>query len=1034
MSGLANSAASDGNWYYYTDDKIDTSFTGLAQNKSGWFYVEKGKVNFSFTGFAQNGKNWFWVEKGYVDQEHAGLYNDSAHGWWYVYNSQVDFSACKFVQNDQGWFWVDHGQVDFKHTGLYHDSSHGWWYAKNSKIDMTASKFVQYGKDWFWVDKGQVDLKHAGLYHDSAHGWWYVYNSKIDMSACKFVQNDQGWWWVDHGQVDMKHTGLYHDDTHGWWSVVNSIATIKQVPSSTFGLNNISFKKDDNNETYYATWEFIGNGLDSYQVKWSYKTKNTAGRYIEGSSSTIDPDSKAVSSYAPPSDAIGIRFRLQPIAEAKTVNNVSVSCWTYEPYVKTIDFSNTVTKPTKADTPKVEVDSVNSIKATINSIAATKDVVTYVRFRLYRINRYFRGGSWEGDETSTCITYKDVKVPTDYVKDEKFYLSTKFDITKENEKYTWKITAAYINENSAGQRAIGEESDFSETVGIGTTTVYDVKCKALSSTSVQLTWGFYANSSPDNWEILYATKEEYMNESNNAKQTLTVPSDEALMGYTVTGLETGNTYYFMIRPIKNSIKGFWGQISSVILGKPPSMPTTWSSTTTAMVGDSITLYWVHNPKDNSAQTKAQVNIWYDQQLQTRNFLISNVSDDDELNKTNSYAITVPKCSTIKWQVRTAGATGEYGDWSVTRVISVYEPVTLNLDILDKNGGVLENITKYPFYISAKALPKSQHPLSYHVSIIAKEAYETTDVDGEKKYINAGEAVYSKYFDTTEDLLVEITPGVVTLTGKYSVECIVSMNSGLTKKETRFISVSKPELTYAIDMEIGLNTDDYSTYLKPYAQTRIEETNEIHNVSGLEFAVYRREYDGTFTKIASGLKSEQNIYVPDPHPSLDYARYRVVATDTGTGALNYADIPPYPIDCPYIIIQWNETWSSFIGESENAFTVPVSNGSMLKLPFNIDTTEENSPDVELVEYVGRRNPVSYYGTQMGETGSWNTVIDANDSETLYALRRLKKWMGNVYVREPSGIGYWANVKVSISRTHCEVTIPISLNITRVEGEM
>lgn len=241
MSGLANSAASDGNWYYYTDDKIDTSFTGLAQNKSGWFYVEKGKVNFSFTGFAQNGKNWFWVEKGYVDQEHAGLYNDSAHGWWYVHNSQVDFSACKFVQNDQGWFWVDHGQVDFKHTGLYHDSSHGWWYAKNSKIDMSASKFVQYGKDWFWVDKGQVDLKHAGLYHDSAHGWWYVYNSKIDMSACKFVQNDQGWWWVDHGQVDMKHTGLYHDDTHGWWSVVNSIATNANVKNLT--ANHAEFEK-----------------------------------------------------------------------------------------------------------------------------------------------------------------------------------------------------------------------------------------------------------------------------------------------------------------------------------------------------------------------------------------------------------------------------------------------------------------------------------------------------------------------------------------------------------------------------------------------------------------------------------------------------------------------------------------------------------------------------------------------------------------------------------------------------------------------
>ena len=60
------------------------------------------------------------------------------------------------------------------------------------------------------------------------------------------------------------------------------------------------------------------------------------------------------------------------------------------------------------------------------------------------------------------------------------------------------------------------------------------------------------------------------------------------------------------------------------------------------------------------------------------------------------------------------------------------------------------------------------------------------------------------------------------------------------------------------------------------------------------------------------------------------------------------------------------------------------------------------------------------------------IDKSDEETLYALRRLAKWMGDVYVREPSGSGYWANASVSISQKHCEVTIPVTLNITRVEG--
>ena len=60
------------------------------------------------------------------------------------------------------------------------------------------------------------------------------------------------------------------------------------------------------------------------------------------------------------------------------------------------------------------------------------------------------------------------------------------------------------------------------------------------------------------------------------------------------------------------------------------------------------------------------------------------------------------------------------------------------------------------------------------------------------------------------------------------------------------------------------------------------------------------------------------------------------------------------------------------------------------------------------------------------------IPKSDKETLYALRRLSIWMGDVYVREPSGSGYWANISVSFSQTHCQLTIPVQIEITRVEG--
>lgn len=204
------------------------------------------------------------------------------------------------------------------------------------------------------------------------------------------------------------------------------------------------------------------------------------------------------------------------------------------------------------------------------------------------------------------------------------------------------------------------------------------------------------------------------------------------------------------------------------------------------------------------------------------------------------------------------------------------------------------------------------------------------------------------------------------------------------------------------------------------------------IDGIKLSVYRREYDGKYVEIGSNLVNTENTFVTDPHPALDYARYRIVAISDKTGAVSFSDIPGFVIGEKSVVIQWDETYDSFEASDEVQTAKPVWSGSMLKLPFNIDISDSNSADVSLINYIGRAHPVSYYGTQLGVTSTWNVEIDKKDKNTLYGLRRLAVYMGDVYVREPSGSGYWASIDVSFSQTHNSLTIPVTLNIKRVEG--
>ncbi len=574
-------------------------------------------------------------------------------------------------------------------------------------------------------------------------------------------------------------------------------------------------------------------------------------------------------------------------------------------------------------------------------------------------------------------------------------------------------------------------------------------CRANSETSAYLEWTSVGNA--DSYEIEYATKQEYFDGSD---QTSTVSGIEGAH-YEKTGLESGERYYFRVRAVNDVGESEWSPIASVVLGTEPAAPTTWSSTTTVVVGEPLLLYWIHNSEDGSHQTKAELELTVNGATNTITIQNGSSSDDDEEEKINQYTINTSdygEGAKIQWRVRTAGITNVFGNWSIQRTIDIYAPPTLSLDLIDASGEHIDVLSAFPLYVAATAGPVSQKPIGYHVTVTSNQMYETTDEVGNRKIINAGTELYSKYFDITTDLMVELSANTINLenNGTYTVTVQVTMNSGLTADSSISFSVGWSDEEYYLNAEIGIDRDTLSAYIRPYIEASEAVDSVLRDSAGdpildnngdpilgtlaqVFLSVYRKDFDGGFTEIASGLDSRKATFVTDPHPALDYARYRIVAKSGLTGALSFYDVPSYPVQEPGIVIQWDEEWSNFDVVPAAAARHAWS-GSMLKLPYNVDVSNSHSPDVALVEYVGRKNPVSYFGTQLGETSVWNAEFDKADRETQYALRRLSVWMGNVYVRESSGIGYWATVTVSNPEKHLALTIPVTLNVTRVEGGM
>ena len=800
--------------------------------------------------------------------------------------------------------------------------------------------------------------------------------------------------------------------------------------------------------TIFAVWDWGRSNTDKYQVKWWYDTGNNV--WFIGSDSHV---TEKQSTYNAPTNAKRVKVQVKPISQTFKNNNNDVYYWTAGwSSDKVYSFPEAVPVP---ETPPVPTITIKDYSLTA------------------KIDNYS-----SGTEIQFEIVQNDSRV---------YKIGTASVITN-SASYSCNIivgTEYKVRCRSKKNGVYSEWSNYSNNVTTIPNTPKEIlTCEASSETSVRLAW--YASKGAKTYDIQYATDKSYF-QGSNALQTI---NNVTGTRYTVTGLETGHTYYFRVRAVNDKGESDWTEIKSTVVGTIPNAPTTWSSTTTGIVGENVVLYWVHNSEDGSKETSAKLEITVNGTTSTMEF--SNTTGSDENRYYTLNTSSYRDGTVIEWRVCTKGIVKDYGEWSIKRSITIYAAPTLGLTISNSSGENIYTLTSFPFFINGQVGPNTQTPISYHISIVSNDSYETWDEIGNPKIVSKGDEVYSKVYDVNQDLLLKLTPNSVDLENNvtYIVKCLVTMNTGLTAEDSVNFKVSWNDVMYSPNAEISYNKEDLSMSIHPYCDlypnifykvnyeyttgkfyrtdiilndvsgnsinscftedyddivyfgktgngqsvyfcvVRSEEHKLIENIT---LSVYRREYDGRFVEIATGLNNTDNTFVTDPHPSLDYARYRIVAISNDTGAVSFSDIPSFLIGEKAVIIQWDEYWTSFEASNEERQTEkPIWSGSMLKLPYNIDISDTNDIDVTMVEYIGRSHPVSYYGTQLGVTSTWNVEIDKRDKNTLYGLRKLAIYKGDVYVREPSGSGYWANVKVSFSQKHCELTIPVTLDITRVEG--
>ena len=536
--------------------------------------------------------------------------------------------------------------------------------------------------------------------------------------------------------------------------------------------------QSDTDRSIFATWKWTKDHTDHYEVEWYYDSGDNV--WFKGS---IGTETMQQSIYSAPSNAQRVKFRVKAVSEKyKDSNDKEISYWTGEFSTEKIYTFKAL--PTTPSVPKVSAEGMK-LTASISNLPSGTEKVS---FELVQDDR---------------TVVRTVRVPVITT-----YAQVIFDISP---GHRYKVRAkTWIGKNSS------EWSNYSDNVNtLPDSTTNIIALKALSTTSVYIEWT--KEDTATSYEIEYSTERRYLEDtSSSSSKTITGITNTK---YEIEGLESGKEYFFHVRAVNAQGKSDYANIKSIILGKAPGSPTTWSSGSVIITGDSLVLNWVHNTLDGSDLKKSMLELTLNGSTTTNEITHIPTATDGESDLDEKYVIDTSQYTagvSLTWRVKTAGITGEYGPWSIERSVKIYARPTISLSITDAGGNSLDTIKTFPFYVNALTGPNTQTPLSFDVRVISNYTYETVDEYGDVKIVVEGEEIFKKHYNS-QTLLLEISANNIDLQNniEYTLEVSVAMDSGLSATNTVNFLVAWEEIMNHPSAEIVYNKDTMVSYIRPY---------------------------------------------------------------------------------------------------------------------------------------------------------------------------------------------------------------------------
>lgn len=139
--GLVQDPKKEADWYFLSEGRVQTQYTGLALYDGSWFYIENGKLDTKMADFVSYDGGLFYVGAGRILNEVNGLAQ---------------------APNKTDWYFLANGQVQLQYTGLaLYDNV--WFYVKEGKLAENYTGMVEYDGSIFEVVNGMVKNNHTNI-------------------------------------------------------------------------------------------------------------------------------------------------------------------------------------------------------------------------------------------------------------------------------------------------------------------------------------------------------------------------------------------------------------------------------------------------------------------------------------------------------------------------------------------------------------------------------------------------------------------------------------------------------------------------------------------------------------------------------------------------------------------------------------------------------------------------------------------------------------------------------------------------------